>query len=133
MTTMPEMNELIAQLIEINDECAQVSQQLESLKARRTSLKNLIISQLNENGLTAASAYGKTAKVVTKYSYSVIDPEKFNELDSKYHTAALYGINSKKLNAFCSDLKTIYGEIPADLLSTLSGFEYNDISFTKSK
>ena len=93
----------------------------------------MIISQLTENGLTAASAHGKTAKVVTKYSYSVIDPEKFNELDSKYHTAALYGINSKKLNAFCSDLKEIYGEIPADLLSTLSGFEYNDISFTKSK
>lgn len=133
LKNIPDTTELISRLMAVNEECSELSRQLEEVKAIRTQVRAELIERINRCGVEAVSAYGKTAKVVTKRTYTIIDPELFAAQDDKYKTMALYSVNSKKLSAFCNELEASYGKVPDDLAKALNVYEYYDLSFTNLK
>ena len=131
---MVDLSELIQQYIDLSEEYSDLSHRVDEVKARKQAVADEIKQVLLDNELDGAVACGKQVQIVAKKSYTIRDMDSFLAFADKYHTDALFSINSNKLNAFANDLAEANGgELPSDIAPSLKEFEYTTLSVRKAK
>lgn len=131
---MVDISELIKQYVDLTEEYTDLSHRADEVKARRAAVAEEIKNTLMDNELDGAVAAGKQVQIVAKKKYTIRDMDAFLALADKYHTDALFSINSNKLDAFAHDLADSNGgELPGDIAASLKEFEYTTLSVRKAK
>lgn len=131
---MTDITDLVKKYNDLCEAYRDLSNELDNIKAMKSQIQTQIIDVLKANNLEGAVAEGKQLQIIKKRQYSLFDTDAFIAVDDKYHTAALFSVNSNKLNAFLNDLCSVNeGELPEDIKPAIKCFEYETLSVRKSK